>query len=869
MKNIFRILTLGLLLSGAWACSSVDEFVEPDVVPTPNDEKTITMVVENDAESRALFTGQNEDGDWELAFINGDEMVMWEVAAVTSRGYSHVRKYNPTSSELSDRNLKATFTYSVDSPYQVGDVYPGVSSYNIEDVYYTGLLPASGFPGFYANVDSNGNYIATVDPTLTEGQGDFIRLNVPREQTPTATSPDANAILLRAYDSELPEDGVINTRFKHILAYLKITVKGLPVDFVFNKMQISGQMLCNASSVGNKDYYSKYSVTEGFVANAKAGQMLIIHTDHLEKDENGCYTVWAACIDDPSPVPPTADYGTIVFSVYQNANAPLASKSIPITKEGGEVNGTRTIALKAGEVTSLTLNFGYGNDLTAPVVNASTTTVDAERSQVTFSWPVNNQAEHYCYTINGGEEQQTTSNAVSIHATPGSEVTIKVKACPAEGSGLVASGWTTKSITAAPYFEPLVMSEIEEVSINSYSATLSWAEVANAVSYAYKLGEEGSVNYLSASTNEYTFSGLEENTEYYLYMQALPEDGSTEYVASEWVEYYFKTTEKSPLTMSALSEVATTTSTTTLSWTAVEGAGGYAYKVGESGAETSMGNVTEYTITGLTHSTTYTIYVRALGAVNTDNGDSDWVSIDVTTEVATPLVMGAVTLGAVTDTTVILTWDEVANAVGYRYLLGDGTEGVAQSGVAITGLTPETTYTVQIMAVAEEASDYANSDWSAAVEFTTAEPAAPLNEWGSDALLGWSEAIGTTDLKADSNYNGLYFSLGGGSKGYSFVTEGDVTYLSSNENADKSKNLIYVVAESAGTYTMTITGYNPIAGKKIYWVVNGSKKAETTIDAAGDFTQTYTVEVAAGDMVGFATRQEGTHIYSIAWTPAE
>lgn len=869
MKHYFRFLLAGALATAVCSCSADKEIVQP-VGPQPNEEQAITMVMENESESRALFTGQNGEGDWLLSFSEGDDMVLWEVASVTSKNYYHVRKHSSTSQEINGDKSKATFTYNVASPYKVGETYPGVNTLTTDKVFYTGILPASAFAGFYSNT------VKPVDPSVTDYDDTFMRLNIPREQNPTATSPDPNAIILRAYDSELGADGVINTRFMHMLAYLKITVKGLPVDFSMTKLQLSGLPLCNANpDAGKTDYYCQFGFHFGFENSnvyGKSGTPLAIYTDQLEKDANGCYTVWAACIPYAR-----STVQNLIITPYKANNdyvgSKLSGKSIPVSKEGGtvDVDGTptRTIALKAGQVTALTLNFGYGNDLTAPVVNASTTTIDAERSSVTFSWPVNDQADHYCYTINGGEEQTTTNNFVALTATPNSEVTIKVKSCPADDSGLVASGWTTKTITAAPYYEPLVWGEIEIASENSYSVTLTWEPIEHAVSYAYKFGESGQVSYLSPAQDKlYTFSDLAESTTYIVYLQALPADGSTTHKASEWKDYTIATTAKTPLTMSTPTVTATGTSSATLVWTAVEGAAGYSYKVGESGAEVEIGNVTEYQITGLTHSTTHTIYMRALGAANTDNGNSEWVSVEATTAAATPLVMGTVTLGTITDTAVTLTWDAVANAVGYRYQLNDGTEGTAESGVAIKGLTAETAYTIKIKAVAQADSDYADSEWSDAIAFTTTEATGPLNAWGSEAFAELaSQTDGNGNLNDDATFGGLTFTKGSGN-GWKVVTENGITYLESQGNADGGKNYLSFVATGNGT--LTIEGYNAHSkNKALHIYVNSDQQHEVTLTAESNYTKSFAITASNGDTVKICPREKFNRIYSIAWTPTE
>ena len=194
------------------ACSKDYEIVEPQ--DATRGELRVTASTE--APTRVVVGDRDEAGNWQFNYSEGDAMVLWEVASVTSRGYNYVRLHQPTSTTLSSDLKTGTFNYSIASPYEVGATYPGASSYTTEAVYYTGILPTTAFAGFYQN------YPAGVSSEITESSEGFIRLNVPREQNPTATSPDPSAIILRAYDFEYPTSGVVQTKFKHVLAYMKI-----------------------------------------------------------------------------------------------------------------------------------------------------------------------------------------------------------------------------------------------------------------------------------------------------------------------------------------------------------------------------------------------------------------------------------------------------------------------------------------------------------------------------------------------------------------------------------------------------------------------------------------------------------------------
>lgn len=404
-----------------------------------------------------------------------------------------------------------------------------------------------------------------------------------------------------------------------------------------------------------------------------------------------------------------------------------------------------------------------------PKVSASTTSVDATTSKVNFSWDAVGGADHYIYKVNGGEEQATTQTSLELSVAPGESVSLAVKAVPTEDSGYEASDWTTATITAQYYRVALQMSEIDEGEVLSYKATLMWSEV--------------------------------------------------------------------------------------------EGAVGYSYKIGADGTEVKIGNVTEYTFTNLAENTYYTIYLRALADENsTLYTHSDWAEMLILTSSKEPLVMGDVAIDSVGERSVTASWSEVEGAVSYRYRLGDGTEGVAESGSPITGLTASTTYTLQIKACAALESDFSDSEWSEAKEFTTSEAMGPLYAWSSDEFAAWALELGTTKLSADSSYAGLGFFMGS-SSGFEFIDDGEKTYLKSLGSSDKGKNYFYFTAPSSGR--VVVTGYNNKTKDKVVRFVVGDTTTEFTVTTKQD----YTVQTSAseGDLIKICMRDSDMYIYSISF----
>ena len=140
----------------------------------------------------------------------------------------------------------------------------------------------------------------------------------------------------------------------------------------------------------------------------------------------------------------------------------------------------------------------------------------------------------------------------------------------------------------------------------------------------------------------------------------------------------------------------------------------YEFKLNGGEAETLT--TTTKTLTGLTANTAYTVEVRSI----CEDQTSDWVTTNFTTleEIVTPEPCDAPTALAasnITQTSADITWNGTAST--YEFKLNGGTaETLTTTTKALTGLTANTAYTVEVRAVCEDA----ESDW-VTTTFTTLE----------------------------------------------------------------------------------------------------------------------------------------------------
>ncbi len=172
----------------------------------------------------------------------------------------------------------------------------------------------------------------------------------------------------------------------------------------------------------------------------------------------------------------------------------------------------------------------------------------------------------------------------------------------------------------------------------------------------------------------------------------------------------------------------------TLTWSAVSGATGYQVKQGASGVATSSSGTTSHAFSGLTPSTAYTFYVRAVRG----SRPSAWLPIAVTTALAPPTNLRA---SDVTTDSVTVSWSAVERATGYEVRAGRDSTVVSVTGTqhTLTRLSLPETLFVRATA-ANQKSTWATLQIAAA-------PAAPLGvsvtaSTATTLTVGWTESTG-------------------------------------------------------------------------------------------------------------------------------
>lgn len=196
------------------------------------------------------------------------------------------------------------------------------------------------------------------------------------------------------------------------------------------------------------------------------------------------------------------------------------------------------------------------------------------------------------------------------------------------------------------------------------SITVTWAAIPNATSYvvAWKTAG-GSYTEESVTGTSFVKDNIGEGETYTFKVQAI-----TTNAAYENSEYSAEISDSSQITLATPAPTLTkTTNSITATWTAIPNAGGYvvAYKTGSGDFTTVAITDTTYTLSGLATGVTYTLKVKA----TSDNDayvDSAY-SAERSATTLIPLSAPAnLAVDQITSTSARLSWDAVANAIGYK-----------------------------------------------------------------------------------------------------------------------------------------------------------------------------------------------------------
>ena len=367
-----------------------------------------------------------------------------------------------------------------------------------------------------------------------------------------------------------------------------------------------------------------------------------------------------------------------------------------------------------------------------------------------------------------GETLVTGTEYVLESLTAGTEYKVTVKAVDAAGNVSEGAVYTFTTKNAADTEAPTAPGNVAVTDVTTTTAKVTWSEATDnvgVVGYNVYLNES-KVNETLVTTTEYDLTALTEETNYSVKVTAV-DAAKNESARSEAATFTTPKTQdtEAPSVPAGVTASDVTQTGAKITWTASTdnvGVAGYNVYLGESKVNTSPVTVTEYDLTGLTVNTEYTVTVSAVDAAGNESARSEAATFktleaEEEKDNEAPSVPAGVTASDVTQTGAKITWTASADNVGvagYNVYVDEtkvNTDKLVEGlELELTGLTPDTEYTVTVSAVDAAGNE---SGRSAAFTFTTLKneepapekPSAPTNVKVSEithttAIVTWEPA---------------------------------------------------------------------------------------------------------------------------------
>jgi len=401
--------------------------------------------------------------------------------------------------------------------------------------------------------------------------------------------------------------------------------------------------------------------------------------------------------------------------------------------------------------------------LGAPTLKVDSTTYNS----ITISWnSVTNADGYYVYSrpvLGGDYELVCETESTSFTHTGLTEDTgyyyyvIAYNALTLDNNIDNLQSSILTAMTKGP--PPLPPESLTASNPTSSSIYLEWSASAKAEGYKVFRSESPDGPYTIDTTypiysTSYTSYGLMGGTTYYYKVKAYNGNGERE-------EYSPVASATTTLDAPTLRVDSTTSNSVTISWTSVPGAGGYYVYRSTDGGSTFTDvttSSTSYTHTGLASEKTYYYKVYAYNNNNVISPPSEVVP--ATTKglpPAAPANVSAVKNSSSPTNSIIISWDTVGNATGYKlYYSTDGGSTFTEVTIPSTsythnGLSPNTTYYYKVAAYNVNGTGSPSSVVSAKTD-NVPPPTTPANvsavaTSSSSITVSWNSVTGATGYK--------------------------------------------------------------------------------------------------------------------------
>jgi chitodextrinase len=395
-------------------------------------------------------------------------------------------------------------------------------------------------------------------------------------------------------------------------------------------------------------------------------------------------------------------------SATTNANITglTASTSYSFTISAYDAAGNNSAVSNALNVTTLAIT-----DTTAPTIPNGLVASSITQTSLILSWSASSDAVGVTgYKIFRGGSQigiSATTNISVSGLTAATSYSFSVSAYDAAGNNSgVSSALSVTTLAVPDSTAPTVPNGLVASSITQTSLSLSWSASSDAVGVTgYKIFKGGSQIGTSATTN-FAVTGLTAATSYSFTVSAYDAAGNNSGVSSALsVTTLVVPDTTAPTVPNGLVASSITQTSLSLSWSASNDAVGVTgYKIFKGGVQLGTSATTNISVTGLTASTLYSFTVSAYDAAGNNSAVSS--SLSVTTlsspDTIAPTAPYINSASGISHNAMTVSWVASTDAVGvtgYKIFSSGNQIGTSVStNFSMTGLTPNTTYSITVSA---------------------------------------------------------------------------------------------------------------------------------------------------------------------------
>ncbi|XP_069053830.1 tenascin-X-like [Lepisosteus oculatus] len=590
-----------------------------------------------------------------------------------------------------------TFTGS----YRVEVSGPTAQSLTVStsSVQITGLSPGSNYSLQVVAVAAD-NVTVGSPVSITTFTGSYrVEVSGPTAQSLTVSTSSVQITGLSPgsnYSLQVVAVAADNVTVGSPVSITTFTVPGSITNLTASNITTSSLLLSWTAPSGNVGSYSVE--VSGPTAQSLTVSTSSVQITGLSPGSNYSLQVVAVAADNVTVGSPVS-ITTFTGSYRVEVSGPTA-QSLTVSTSSVQITGLSpgsNYSLQVVAVAADNVTVGSPVSITTFTVPGSITNLTASNittSSLLLSWTApSGNVGSYRVEVSGPTAQSLTVSTSSVQITglsPGSNYSLQVVAVAADN---VTVG---SPVSITTFTVPGSITNLTASNITTSSLLLSWTAPSGNVG-SYRVEVSGpTAQSLTVSTSSVQITGLSPGSNYSLQVVAVAADNVT--VGSP----VSITTFTVPGSITNLTASNITTSSLLLSWTAPSGnVGSYRVEVSGPTAQSLTVSTSSVQITGLSPGSNYSLQVVAVAADNVTVGSP--VSI---TTFTVPGSITNLTASNITTSSLLLSWTAPSGNVGsYRVKVSGPTAQsltVSTSSVQITGLSPGSNYSLQVVAVAAD-----------------------------------------------------------------------------------------------------------------------------------------------------------------------